>query len=631
MRGLRLAVALAAASVAAALAPAPGALATAPTAGPCAGTIPTRVGTIGGIVPVRPAGAAGGVACPGAPAGAASATPPSSPYAGTPPLHYNGGPVMGTSGAVTITPIFWAPSGFGFASGYESLVQQFLTDAAAASGSTRNVFSQVTEYTDGGSSHIAYDFALGTAVDATDPYPSSGGCTPDTGQVYADGTGYSACVTDAEIQSELAAVLAGNSLPSDLGHLYLVFLPKGVESCLDTRNVAGGGSCTITASGGTFCGYHSYAGSTIYADLPYAVTDSPVSGLTCSSDAGSLEGGGSVGNQSPNGDLAADTVISVASHEISEALTDPHLDAWYDSSRNEIADDCAYIYGDTSSFGGSAGAEYNQTINGDHYFLQEEFSNHNYALNPADACTQGIAWTTQTVTFDPNGGTGTMSPQSENTPTALTLNAFTRVGYSFAGWNTARDGSGTAYADGATYAFTASVTLYAQWVANPSFTVTFDPNGESGSMSPETSNVPAALTLNAFTRVGYSFAGWNTARDGSGSAYADGATYAFTASVTLYAQWVANPSFTVTFDPNGGSGSMSPETSNVPAALTLNAFTRVGYSFAGWNTARDGSGTAYADGATYAFTASVTLYAQWVANPSFTVTFDPNGGSGSMS
>src|SRR5581483_9496311 len=100
-------------------------------------------------------------------------------------------------------------------------------------------------------------------------------------------------------------------------------------------------------------------------------------------------------------------------------------------------------------------------------------------------------------------------------------------------------------------------------------------------MSPETSNVPAALTLNAFTRVGSSFAGWNTARDGSGAACADGATYAFTASVTLYAQWVANPSFTVTFAPNGASGSMSPETSNVPAALTLNAFTRVGYSFAG--------------------------------------------------
>src|SRR5579885_966023 len=212
-----------------------------------------------------------------------------------------------------------------------------------------------------------------------------------------------------------------------------------------------------------------------------------------------------------------------------------------------------------------------------------------------------------------------MRTETSNVPAALKLNAFTREGNQIAGWNTARDGSGTAYADGATYAFTASVTLYAQWVANPSFTVTFDPNGGSGSMSPETSNVPAALTLNAFTRVGYSFAGWNTARDGSGTAYADGATYAFTASVTLYAQWVANPSFTVTFDPNGGSGSMSPETSNVPAAVTLNAFTRVGYSFAGWNTARDGSGTAYADGATYAFTASVTLYAQWVANPSFTV------------
>ena len=76
----------------------------------------------------------------------------------------------------------------------------------------------------------------------------------------------------------------------------------------------------------------------------------------------------------------------------------------------------------------------------------------------------------------------------------------------------------------------------------------------------------------------------------------------------------ANPSYTVTFNANNGNGSMAAETDNVPTALTLNTFTRSGYSFSGWNTAPNGSGTAYADGATYPFTASVTLYAQWTAN-----------------
>ena len=59
-------------------------------------------------------------------------------------------------------------------------------------------------------------------------------------------------------------------------------------------------------------------------------------------------------------------------------------------------------------------------------------------------------------------------------------------------------------------------------------------------MSAEVDNVPTALTPNAFTRSGYSFSGWNTAANGLGSSYADGASYPFTASVTLYAQWTAN-------------------------------------------------------------------------------------------
>ena len=68
-----------------------------------------------------------------------------------------------------------------------------------------------------------------------------------------------------------------------------------------------------------------------------------------------------------------------------------------------------------------------------------------------------------TVTFDSNEGTGTMSNQSASTATALTSNSFTRSGYTFAGWNTEADGSGTDYADGASFAFTANDILYAQW------------------------------------------------------------------------------------------------------------------------------------------------------------------------
>ncbi len=74
-----------------------------------------------------------------------------------------------------------------------------------------------------------------------------------------------------------------------------------------------------------------------------------------------------------------------------------------------------------------------------------------------------------TVTFEANGGTGAMAAQTQawGTTGALAGNTFTFAGHAFAGWNTAADGSGTAFADGADDTFDADVTLYAQWAAAP--------------------------------------------------------------------------------------------------------------------------------------------------------------------
>ena len=225
------------------------------------------------------------------------------------------------------------------------------------------------------------------------------------------------------------------------------------------------------------------------------------------------------------------------------------------------------------------------------------------------------------VSFDANGGSGSMSAQTVNSGAASAINAnsFTRSGYSFSGWNTAADGSGTAYSNGANITTSQSVTLYAQWAEE--FDVTFSANGGSGSMSAQTAGGSTALTTNAFTRTGYAFAGWNTEANGSGTAYADGAAFPFTADDTLFAQWAEE--FDVTFSANGGSGSMSAQTAGGSTALTTNAFTRTGYAFAGWNTEANGSGTAYADGAAFPFTADDILYAQW--------TLAPSGGSGESS
>ncbi|MCZ2288359.1 MAG: InlB B-repeat-containing protein, partial [Anaerolineales bacterium] len=150
------------------------------------------------------------------------------------------------------------------------------------------------------------------------------------------------------------------------------------------------------------------------------------------------------------------------------------------------------------------------------------------------------ASTNRTVVFDANGGTGTMSPQVANAPTALTLNAFARSGYTFSGWNTAANGSGTSYADGATYPFAADATLYAQWTAN-SYTVTFDANGGTAP-SPATKPVTFDAAYGALattSRTGYAFAGWFTAETG-GTEVTAATIVSNTADHTLYAQWTAN-------------------------------------------------------------------------------------------
>ncbi len=143
------------------------------------------------------------------------------------------------------------------------------------------------------------------------------------------------------------------------------------------------------------------------------------------------------------------------------------------------------------------------------------------------------------ITFDPNGGTGSMNAMRVNAgfDNTLPANAFTRADYTFTGWNTEANGSGTAYADGATVNFNADTTLYAQWTQNP--VITFDANGGDGLMPTQTvqPGAAAALTANAFTRADYDFAGWNTAADGTGTPYADGADITASENVTLYAQW----------------------------------------------------------------------------------------------
>ncbi len=358
-----------------------------PAPGACA-LPPSRVAGVGGGIQWA-ARTPGDTTCATRRAVAGGSTLPSPAFNGSPPLLFHGGSVAGTTarGQVTVTPVYWVPSTgtrhYSIPASYKNLINRFIADAAATSGKSTNVFSVLTEYTKAGGTHLSYNLRAGTPVTDTHAYPANG-CTPDSGAIWSDGTHYTECITNAQLLNEAQRFTAAAGLPNrDLAHLYMYFLPEGWETCFTSANGAQGGGCSLNASGHGFCGYHAFDAPPLVADMNYAFVDSP-SGETRSSDGGSNTGA----NQSPTADIAADTEISVASHEISETITDPEGSAWWDGSGNEIGDDCSYVYGDSASFQGTFGAYSNQMINGHRYFIQEEFSNRDYAAKNAYSCIQ---------------------------------------------------------------------------------------------------------------------------------------------------------------------------------------------------------------------------------------------------
>ena len=342
-----------------------------------------------------------------------------------------------------------------------------------------------------------------------------------------------------------------------------------------------------------------------------------------------------------------------------------------------------------------------------------------------------------TVTFEANGSAeypveGTMAPQTVTAKkdTALNANTFTREGYNFLNWNTAADGTGDSYADGATVNLTENTTLYAQWEDNHSLTKVInkkdatctecgytgdtvcaicgkeitkgetiqikghtevidpavaptctEPGKTEGKHcdvckevlvkqevvpatghKPEIRNaVEATLTTPGYTGDTYCSVCNERLKQGEeipktgahitwvidGKVVAEedylkgtmpsfkGSTdkapdenyrYTFTGwspevvvaeeDATYTAQYSATARvfYTITFNANGGEGSMEPQRFEVgvDTALNINAFTRENYKFNGWNTAADGSGATYADaGAILELTGDMTLYAQW--------------------
>jgi hypothetical protein len=267
------------------------------------------------------------------------------PAADPGPLVYHGGSVM-QWGAKTYA-IFWIPARLqnggatSMSSHYQTVLKNLLLDYGKHGIDNNN--TQYYQSSGTGKSYIQnYGYLAGSYVD-TDPYPASG-CT--------DTATPGNCITDAQIQAEITRVIELNGWIANIDSIFMLFTSSGEGSCFD----ASGAQCSYTY----YCAYHgdySLSGkSVIYANMPYGNPN------TCQVP----------GTPSPNGDMAADTVATAASHELTEAITDPELNAWYTAQGNEIGDLCAYNYGVNTWDTALA----NQMWNGRFYELQTEFDNH---------------------------------------------------------------------------------------------------------------------------------------------------------------------------------------------------------------------------------------------------------------
>lgn len=272
----------------------------------------------------------------------------------------------------------------------------------------------------------------------------------------------------------------------------------------------------------------------------------------------------------------------------------------------------------------------------------------NLTTQPNGIVTMVAQWSANEahIRYNPNppagktaGGQGTPNwdGHTGDTP-AIGGNGWTIDGYTFAGWTTSPDGSGTKYAPGASWTANGTLTLYAQWTPGEAG-LTYDGNGATGGKTDPQNGVTdqkVNVRQNGFTRDGYTFVTWNTQADCKGNAVKPNSEWTLRGSSTLYACW-AGVAQTLTYHGNGATGgNTAAQSGHTGDELTTNAngFTRDGYTFVRWDTAKDGSGTAYGEGKNgvgrYTMKpAGNDLYAIWQANPANIRYRDDWGATGS--
>jgi len=234
-------------------------------------------------------------------------------------ISYHGGPVM-VSGVNVY--VIW----YGNWSG--NTATTILTDFLQSEGGSP-YYNINTTYFDASGTHVKNVI-------------SYGGYTTDN---YSRGTSLS----DAQIQAVVSSAITSGALPKDSNGLYLVLTSADVT--------ASSGFCT------QYCGWHTH-GTISGSDIKYSFVGNPD---RCPSACEQQY------PNSPNGNSGADGMASIIAHELEEAVSDPDLNAWYDTRGAENADKCAWTFGTTHT--APNGSLYNVTFGTRNYPIQQNWVN----------------------------------------------------------------------------------------------------------------------------------------------------------------------------------------------------------------------------------------------------------------
>jgi hypothetical protein len=233
-------------------------------------------------------------------------------------ISYHGGPLMlGTNHMYYIWYGNWGGN----------TAVTILEDLARSIGGSP-YFNINTTYYNGSNVHVSNSVTFGSS-------------TTDS---YSQGTSLS----DSAIQAVVTSALTSGRLPYDTSGIYFVLTSADVT--------ASSGFCT------QYCGWHTY-GTINGFNIKYSFVGNPD---RCPSACEAQTTG-------PNGNAGADGMASIISHELEEAVTDPNLNAWYDTRGRENADKCAWTFGSTSTAGN--GSLYNMTLGARNYLIQQNWVN----------------------------------------------------------------------------------------------------------------------------------------------------------------------------------------------------------------------------------------------------------------